>query len=250
MRRQLQANGGITNARQGYGIGSWVKEKIRKIIPNELADIAVKAAPFVAPFNPLAAGLMRGVGRFDKRGSISDALKQGLLTYGGGQAARYLGGAGMQTGIDPRGGMGGGMPIGAFIASWELMNLLTFEPKLGHITTFGGNPVNCAASLATLKELLSTDIIKEVDKKEQLLRTHLKHSKIKDIRGQGLMLAIEFYNEQLAKKVVEKSLENGLILFYFLFTTTAIRVTPPLTITEEEIIKGCKIITTILDKKD
>ena len=115
MRRQLQANGGITNARQGYGIGSWVKEKIRKIIPNELADIASKAAPFVAPFNPLAAGLMRGVGRFDKRGSISDALKQGLLTYGGGQAARYLGGAGMQTGIDPRGGMGGGMlrsPIG------------------------------------------------------------------------------------------------------------------------------------------
>ena len=99
MRRQLYRSGGITNARQGYGLGSWVKEKIRKIIPNELADIATKAAPFVAPFNPLAAGLMRGVGRFDKRGSISDALKQGLLTYGGGQAARYLGGAGMQQGF-------------------------------------------------------------------------------------------------------------------------------------------------------
>jgi len=93
MRRQLYRSGGITNARQGYGLGSWVKEKIRKIIPNELADIASKAAPFVAPFNPAIAGLMRGVGRFDKRGSISDALKQGLLTYGGGKAAGYLGGA-------------------------------------------------------------------------------------------------------------------------------------------------------------
>ena len=105
MRRQLYRSGGITNARQGYGIGSWVKERVRKLIPNELADVAAKAAPFVAPFNPLAAGLMRGVGRFDKRGSISDALKQGLLTYGGGQLARGIGGAGMQTGFNPMGGM-------------------------------------------------------------------------------------------------------------------------------------------------
>ena len=92
MRRQLYSGGGIASLhRQGYGIGSWVKERIRKLIPNELANVAAKAAPFVAPFNPLAAGIMRGVGRFDKRGSISDAFKQGLLTYGGGQAARYLG---------------------------------------------------------------------------------------------------------------------------------------------------------------
>ena len=86
-----------------------VGERVRKIIPNEIANVAAKAAPFVAPFNPLAAGIMRGVGRYDKRGDFGDALKQGLLTYGGGQAARYLGGAGMQAGIDPRGGMGGGM---------------------------------------------------------------------------------------------------------------------------------------------
>ena len=98
MPRQLYRSGGITNARQGYGIGSWVKERVRKLIPNELADVAAKAAPFVAPFNPLAAGLMRGVGRFDKRGSISDALKQGLLTTAAGAGARYLGGA------DPMGG--------------------------------------------------------------------------------------------------------------------------------------------------
>ena len=76
MQRQLYRGGGIADLypRQKYGIGSWVKERVRKLIPNELADVAVKAAPFVAPFNPLAAGLMRGIGRFDQRGSISDAL--------------------------------------------------------------------------------------------------------------------------------------------------------------------------------
>jgi len=144
-------------------------------------------------------------------------------------------------------GMGAGMPIGAFISSWELMNLLTFEPKLGHITTFGGHPINCAASLACLQYLLSSDIMKEVDKKEQLFRAHLTHPKIKEIRGTGLILSVELDSEELTKKVVEKSLENGLILFYFLFTKTSFRITPPLTISEEEIIKGCKIIKEILD---
>jgi acetylornithine/N-succinyldiaminopimelate aminotransferase len=144
-------------------------------------------------------------------------------------------------------GMGGGMPIGAFISSWQLMNLLTFEPKLGHITTFGGHPINCAASLATLEHLLAADVMQKVDEKEQLFRLHLKHPKIKEIRGNGLMLSIEFEDEELAKKVVEQSLENGLILFYFLFTKTAIRITPPLTITKEEIIKGCEVIKRILD---
>ena len=145
-------------------------------------------------------------------------------------------------------GMGGGMPIGAFIASWEMMNLLTFEPKLGHITTFGGHPVNCAASLACLQYLLTTDIMHQVDEKEQLFRIHLQHPKIKEIRGMGLMLAIEFENKELAKKVAEQCLENGLILFYFLFTKSAIRITPPLTISNKEIIEGCNIIKAILDK--
>ena len=116
MRRQLYRGGGIADLypRQKYGIGSWVKERIRKLIPNELADVAVKAAPFVAPFNPGIAGLMRGIGRFDQRGSMSDALKQGLLTYGGGQAARYLGGAGFQGNPFTEGGAfrGGGFKSG------------------------------------------------------------------------------------------------------------------------------------------
>ena len=143
-------------------------------------------------------------------------------------------------------GMGGGMPIGAFISSWKLMNLLTFEPKLGHITTFGGHPVNCAASLATLEYLLANDTMQEVEKKEQLFRLHLKHPKIKEIRGKGLMLAMEFNDWGLTKKVVEQCVEKGLILFYFLFTKTAIRITPPLTISEKEIIEGCNIIKGIL----
>ena len=101
MPRQLRNKGGITNAvpREKYGLGSKIKERFRKLIPNELADVAVAAAPFVAPFNPGIAGLMRGIGRFDQRGSISDALKQGALVYGGGQAARMLGGAGFQKGL-------------------------------------------------------------------------------------------------------------------------------------------------------
>ena len=95
IRRQLRKNGGIINAvpRQNYGLGSWIKERARKLIPNELADIASKAAPFVAPFYPGYAAAMRGIGRFDKRGSISDAMKQAALTYAGGKGARYLGGA-------------------------------------------------------------------------------------------------------------------------------------------------------------
>jgi len=93
MRRQLRASGGITNARQGYGVGSWVKEKIRKIIPNELANVAVKAAPFVAPFFPGAAAAMRGIGRFDQRGSIGDAVRQAGATYAFGKVAGKLGGA-------------------------------------------------------------------------------------------------------------------------------------------------------------
>ena len=101
MRRQMRAKGGIMNVapREKFGLGSKLKKRFRKLIPNELADIAVKAAPFVAPFNPAIAGIMRGVGRFDQRGSISDAVKQGLGTYAGGQAARMLGGGERQLGF-------------------------------------------------------------------------------------------------------------------------------------------------------
>ena len=139
-------------------------------------------------------------------------------------------------------GMGGGMPIGAFISSNKLMNLLTFNPEFGHITTFGGHPINCAASLANLKVLLSSNIMESIKEKENVFRHHLNHPKIKEIRGIGLMLSIELNDQKFAKRTVERCLKKGLILFYFLFTKTAIRITPPLTITKDEIIKGCEII--------
>ena len=144
-------------------------------------------------------------------------------------------------------GMGGGMPIGAFISSHENMKKLTYKPELGHITTFGGHPINCAASIATLKHLISTNILSDINEKERLFRKHLTHPKIKEIRGKGLMLAIELDDENLAKKLVEQSLKNNLILFYFLFTKTAVRISPALTVSKEEIIKGCNTIMNILD---
>ena len=145
-------------------------------------------------------------------------------------------------------GMGGGMPIGAFISSKKLMNLLTFNPELGHITTFGGHPLSCVASHATLEYLCSSKTLNNIERKEKLFRKELQHPKIKCIRGKGLMLSVELQNEELVKSVVEESLSYGLLLFYFLFTKSSFRITPPLTISNQEIINGCSIIKKILDK--
>ena len=114
--------------------------------------------------------------------------------------------------------------------------MLTFNPEFGHITTFGGHPINCAASLANLKVLLSSNIMESIKEKENVFRHHLNHPKIKEIRGIGLMLSIELNDQKFAKRTVERCLKKGLILFYFLFTKTAIRITPPLTISENEIV--------------
>ncbi len=145
-------------------------------------------------------------------------------------------------------GMGGGMPIGAFVASNELMSLLTHHPKLGHITTFGGNPVIAAAALATLREITETDLIAQTLQKEKLIRKLLVHPLIKEIRGKGLMLAILMDSPEIASEVILTCKEKGLLLFWLLFETKAIRITPPLTISEEEIKEGCQIITNTLDQ--
>ena len=145
-------------------------------------------------------------------------------------------------------GMGGGMSIGSFTTSTEKMHLLRENPKLGHITTFGGHPIGCAAALATLNELCETKLIQEVTQKELLFRAVLKHPKIKEIRGVGLMLALEFEDAETCKKLVNRGLEKGLITFFFLFTDTAVRLSPPLTISEEEIREAGRIICDILDE--
>lgn len=144
-------------------------------------------------------------------------------------------------------GLGGGMPIGAFTASLELMSLLKNNPKLGHITTFGGHPVIAAAAKATLKEIVETDIISKTIEKEQLIRRHLKHPLITEIRGKGLMLAAMTPSAEITNEVILKCHEKGLILFWLLFEPKAIRITPPLTISEDEIIEGCSMLIEVLN---
>ncbi len=139
-------------------------------------------------------------------------------------------------------GLGGGMPIGAFISSFDMMALLKDNPKLGHISTFAGNPVIAAAANATVTEILNKNLVLESIKKEQILRKHLQHSSIKEIRGKGLMLAAIAESPELAAKIIFKCLENGLILFFLLFEGAAMRITPPLNISNEDLIEGCEII--------
>ena len=145
-------------------------------------------------------------------------------------------------------GMAGGLPVGAFIASEKLMDSLSDNPKMGHITTFGGNPLIAASALATLEEITSTSLIKETLEKEKLFKTLLVHPLIEEVRGKGLMLAAIVSSEEIANQVILEAKDNELILFWLLFEKRAIRITPPLTISKEEIEKGCKIILTILDK--
>lgn len=144
-------------------------------------------------------------------------------------------------------GLGGGMPIGAFTASAELMDLLSDNPKLGHITTFGGHPVIAASALATLQEVTAGNLMEQVLEKEQLFRKLLVHPLIKDIRGKGLMLAIITTSKIVTNTLILKCKAAGLILFWLLFEPKAVRITPPLTISNEEITKGCNIIIKILD---
>ena len=145
-------------------------------------------------------------------------------------------------------GMGGGMPVGGFTASQKNMDLLSDNPKLGHITTFGGHPVIAAACLATLQELTETSIMTDTLAKEKLFRTLLVHPLIKEIRGEGLMLAAMTENAEITNKVIFKCQDKGLILFWLLFESCAIRITPPLTISNEEIEEGCKIILEAMDE--
>jgi len=144
-------------------------------------------------------------------------------------------------------GLGGGMPIGGFIASKKYMNTLKENPKLGHITTFGGHPVIAAAGLATLKTILDTDIMPEVLRKEKLVRKWLNHSEIIEIRGKGLMLAVLVKTPALASKVILHCQDKGLILFWLLFEGRAIRITPPLNISDDDLKKGCDILLDTID---
>jgi acetylornithine/succinyldiaminopimelate/putrescine aminotransferase len=145
-------------------------------------------------------------------------------------------------------GMGGGMPLGAFISSDKIMHTLTHQPVLGHITTFGGHPVSCAASLATLKILLDSSYIDEANFKGELFKQMLIHPMIKEIRGIGLMLAVEFNDFKTVKSIIDECIQMGLITDWFLFCDNSLRIAPPLVITEDEIKIACNILLQAIDK--
>ncbi len=139
-------------------------------------------------------------------------------------------------------GLGGGMPIGAFIASGEIMSVLKNDPALGHITTFGGHPLSCAAALAAVRTLKEDQIMDTIPAKENLFRTILRHEEIREVRGKGLFLALEMNSTERVKKIIKKALSKGVILDWFLFCPGAIRIAPPLIITEEQIVEAASII--------
>ena len=139
-------------------------------------------------------------------------------------------------------GMGGGMPIGAFIANKEMMGVFKNNPLLGHITTFGGHPVSAAASLATIQILQKENLIAQVEEKAALFKKLLIHPKIKGIRNKGLMMAVEFESFEVLKPIIDRAIELGVITDWFLFCDDSMRIAPPLVITEEEIKGACSII--------
>jgi acetylornithine/N-succinyldiaminopimelate aminotransferase len=145
-------------------------------------------------------------------------------------------------------GMASGMPVGAFTSSADYMDLLSDNPKLGHITTFGGHPVVAAAALATLEEVTKPAFMQEVLEKEKLFRKLLVHKHIQEVRGKGLMLAAMTASADITNQVILKCKDEGALFFWLLFEPNAIRITPPLTISFEEIEKGCEILLKVLDK--
>jgi len=139
-------------------------------------------------------------------------------------------------------GMGGGMPIAAFVASAEIMSVFKSNPFLGHITTFGGHPVCCAAAIASLNILLESSLIAEVKAKEQLFLSLLKHPDIKSINHKGLWMALEFENFEQNKAIIDQCIANGIITDWFLFSDKHLRIAPPLIITNQQIEAACSAI--------
>ncbi|MEY3367518.1 MAG: hypothetical protein RI973_673 [Bacteroidota bacterium] len=145
-------------------------------------------------------------------------------------------------------GMGGGMPIGAFVASRELMSSLSFDPPLGHITTFGGHPVCCAAALATLEVLVQTDLVGQVLQKEALFRSLLTHPGIVEVRSAGLLMAVEVGDFPVLRKVILACQQRGVVTDWFLFNDRSLRIAPPLTISDQEIRLACQVIQEAIDE--
>jgi acetylornithine/N-succinyldiaminopimelate aminotransferase len=144
--------------------------------------------------------------------------------------------------------LGGGMPLGAFIASQKLMSTLTHDPVLGHITTFGGHPVSCAAGKAALEVLLEGHYISETKRKEKILEKHLVHPNIISHRSSGLWMSLQFASDELTRAIIHQCIQNGLITDWFLFAADRLRIAPPLIITDDELQEVCATITKSIDQ--
>ncbi|MCO5235440.1 MAG: aspartate aminotransferase family protein [Chitinophagaceae bacterium] len=144
--------------------------------------------------------------------------------------------------------IGGGMPLGAFVANRQLMQSFTHNPILGHITTFGGHPVSCAAGLAATKALLEEHTIKQVKAKEKLFLSLLQHPDILSVRSAGLLIAVEFDSFERNKSIIDRCIENGVLTDWFLFAANCMRVAPPLNISDEAIVSACNIIVSAIEK--
>ncbi|MFW5644429.1 MAG: aspartate aminotransferase family protein [Bacteroidota bacterium] len=223
---------------------------------SELEKITTKTACVVAEVIQAEAGMILPRGDFlralrkrcDMTGTllILDEIQTGLGRMGTLFGFEYYG-------IEPdilllAKSFGGGLPLGAFIASRELMEVISYNPALGHITTFGGNPLCCAAGKACFEAILDEDIWLTVPEKEVLFREKLTHPAIREIRGKGLMLAVDLGHKDLMHKVVELGVAEGFVTDWFLFCETAIRISPPLIIKEEEISEVCEQINIAIDK--
>jgi len=147
-------------------------------------------------------------------------------------------------------GMGGGMPIGAFISSQEILGVFKNNPVLGHISTFGGHPVSAAASLATLNYVQENRLVDQVEAKAQLFHQKLVHPKISEIRNKGLMMAAQFESYEVVKPIIDKAIELGVLTDWFLFCDNAMRIAPPLIIRPDEIEKACHLILEAIDTAD
>ncbi len=146
-------------------------------------------------------------------------------------------------------GMGGGMPIGAFVAAREVMQVLGHEPPLGHITTFGGHPVCCAAALATLRFIAENRLWEKAKENELLFRRLLVHPAIKEVRSAGLLMAVEVGEFPVLRSIILDCVANGVITDWFLFNDRSLRIAPPLTISEEEIEMACEVINTAIERR-
>jgi Ornithine/acetylornithine aminotransferase len=146
--------------------------------------------------------------------------------------------------------LGGGLPLGAFVSSREKMAQLTHHPPLGHITTFGGNPLSCAAALATLESIEEEGLLAQVEHKGQLIESALQHPRVREIRRKGLFFALEFSHADEVQRVVQKALELGVVCFWFLSCPESFRIAPPLNMPEAEIKEACRLIRQAFDALD